>query len=155
MECMEDPHIRVNCHVVDNPVRLTLMGEAISRVPLPIPGSGFATSAFPPSAAIVTAFTQISRAPSGKASKSLRAGLIQETGRVGLVMLTAHDGRCHICQRVSIMATDQLLARRYLSQKACPQAQKPRRSSKMLRRTLTSRSCIGAAGESDVGGEQR
>ena len=39
-----------------------------------------------PSAAIVKAARQIDRAPSGKASNSFNAALIQETGRVFLVI---------------------------------------------------------------------
>jgi hypothetical protein len=47
---------------------------------------GFATSALPPSSAIVKAARQIDLAPSGNVSNSFRAALIHETGRVFRVM---------------------------------------------------------------------
>src|SRR5271157_1168522 len=47
-----------------------------------MPCTGFATSALPPSAAIVRAVRQIDLAPSGNVSNSFSATLIHETGRV-------------------------------------------------------------------------
>jgi hypothetical protein len=47
-----------------------------------MPCIGFAISALPPSAAIVSAARQIDLAPSGKLSNSFSAALIHETGRV-------------------------------------------------------------------------
>src|ERR1019366_6841109 len=54
----------------------------ISNTPDPMPRMGFATSALPPSAAIVRAARQIDLAPSGNVSNSCSAALIQEMGRV-------------------------------------------------------------------------
>src|ERR1700686_591650 len=51
-----------------------------------MPRIDFATSALPPSAAIVKAVRQINLAPSGKVSNSFSAALIHETGRVVRVM---------------------------------------------------------------------
>jgi len=47
-----------------------------------MPCIGFAISALPPSAAIVSAARQIDRAPSGNVSNYFNAALIHETGRV-------------------------------------------------------------------------
>jgi hypothetical protein len=57
---------------------------------------GLATSALPPSAAIVRAARQIDLAPSGNVSNSFSAALIQETGLVFRVIrrrlfLSAHS----------------------------------------------------------------
>src|SRR5882724_9789328 len=54
----------------------------ISNTPEPRPCSGLAMSALPPSAAMVRAVRQMTLAASGKVSRSLRAALNQETGRV-------------------------------------------------------------------------
>src|SRR5271167_4341938 len=59
-----------------------LYGSAISNTPDPMPCMGFATSALPPSAAIVRAVRQIDLAPSGNVSNSFSAALIHEMGRV-------------------------------------------------------------------------
>src|SRR5208282_6085853 len=61
-------------------------GSAISNTPDPKPCIGFAISDVPPSAAIVKAVRQIDLAPSGNFSNSLSAALIQEMGRVFLVV---------------------------------------------------------------------
>src|SRR3974390_1926125 len=61
-------------------------GSATSSTPAPIPVIGFAMSALPPSAAIVSALRQMVCAPSGNFSNSFSAALIHEMGRVCRVM---------------------------------------------------------------------
>jgi len=53
-----------------------------SNTPDPMPSMGFAISALPPSAAIVSAAKQANRTSSGNVSNSFSAALIHETGRV-------------------------------------------------------------------------
>jgi hypothetical protein len=69
--------------------------RAISSAPEPKPCKGLAMSAFPPSAAIVSAPNSTLLAPAGNSSKSLRAALIQETGRVFRVSAIGNPC-CHI-----------------------------------------------------------
>ena len=65
---------------------------------------GFAISALLPSAAIVSAARQTVRAPSGNFSKSFRAALSLETGRVfrGSAIATG----LHPCFMLSYLTTD-------------------------------------------------
>jgi len=83
---MDNPDVLAKLHGINNPERIPLNGRAISITPDSIPCIGFAMSALPPSAAIVKAARQIDLAPSGNESNSLSAALIQETGRVLLVI---------------------------------------------------------------------
>ncbi|MEI8299686.1 MAG: hypothetical protein WCH32_16935, partial [Pseudomonadota bacterium] len=61
-------------------------GNATSNTPDPRPFIGLAIPAMPPSAATLKASITICRAPSGNASNAFRAGVSQDTGRVGLIL---------------------------------------------------------------------
>ncbi len=60
--------------------------RAISKTPAPMPRSGCARSALPPSAAIVSVARQIDLAPSGNVKNSFSAALIHEIGLVARVI---------------------------------------------------------------------
>jgi hypothetical protein len=85
---MDYPNVFTELNGINHTESIAAKRNAISNTPEPRPGIGFAMSAFPPSAAMVSAVRHIDLAPSGKVSNSLRAALIQETGRVVLVIRT-------------------------------------------------------------------
>src|SRR5579863_8606597 len=78
--------------------------SAISKTPEPRPCRGFAISALPPSAAIVSAVRKGAWASFGKLSKSFSAALIQETGLVFLASaihfdVVDYDNNCQALAR--------------------------------------------------------
>jgi hypothetical protein len=79
LESVNDPDVVAELHRVDRAERIALERQGNLEHSEPI---GFAMSALPPSAAIVSAVRQIDLAPSGKVSNSFCAALSQETGLV-------------------------------------------------------------------------
>jgi hypothetical protein len=68
-----------------------LNGSAISKIPDHMPCIGLAISAFPHSAAIVSAATQMNRTPSGNFPNSLNAAFTYDTGRALRVSAIRHS----------------------------------------------------------------
>jgi hypothetical protein len=85
---MDDPNFIRELNRIDYAEGITAEWQAISNMPDPMPRIGFAISAFPPSAAKVSAVSNIDLAPSGKVSNSRSAALIHEMGRVFRIMTT-------------------------------------------------------------------
>lgn len=85
---MNHPNIVPKLHRIDDPERVTPVGQRDFKDTEPRPFIGFAMSALAPSAAMVSAARQIDCASSGNFAKSLRAALIQLIGRVVLVIHT-------------------------------------------------------------------
>jgi hypothetical protein len=83
LKCMNDPDFirQLNpCKRRENASPRN--ASAIPNTPEPKPCMGFAMSALPPSAAMVSAVRKVDFASLGKASKSFNAASIHETGRV-------------------------------------------------------------------------
>src|ERR1035441_4960140 len=85
---MEHPDVLSDLHGVDHRKALARNYRAISNTPDLIPCIGFAMSALPPSATIVSANRKTDLASSGRVSNSPSAALIHETGRVRGVIAT-------------------------------------------------------------------
>ena len=79
---MHDPYLLGELHGVNYSISITAECQRNLEYARTIPRMGFAISALPPSAAIVSAARQIDWAPSGNVSNSLSAAPIHETGRV-------------------------------------------------------------------------
>jgi len=83
---MDNPNVLAELHRIDHAERVTAKRQSNLEHARAGPRIIFATSALLPSAAIVKAVRQLDLTPSGKVSNSLRAALIQEAGRVLLVI---------------------------------------------------------------------
>ena len=93
-DCLELFGVRVRVpeipeHVTAAPRHFQLFVFHRNNTPGPSPCMGFAMSALPPSAAMVSAVRQIVLARSGNVLNSLSAALIHETGRFSRHLLSS------------------------------------------------------------------